>query len=147
MPAKVRLSCYSVNGAIRFHVSDNGVDGQQIWLAPDERDVRLFFSTLDLLNARNTRFAYRLHGENDWQYLEKGHNDILFTHLSRGEQQLEVMATNANGRWNNEVFTLTIHCEPHWWETTWAMVAYALILCALICAHYYWRNRKKPLGR
>lgn len=73
-----------------------------------------------------------------------GQNDVRLTRLSEGEQTIEVKATNAEGQWGKEVFTLTVHCKGYWWTSVWAYVFYALVfLCLLVAC--FWLGKKVKL--
>ena len=102
-------------------------------LQPDEKNVELYFSTLDHLNADKIRYAFRYKGENDyWNYLPEGQNNIFLTNLARGVYNLEVKATNENGQFTNNITDIQIHRLPAWFETTWAFTAYFFIVIVLI---------------
>lgn len=118
-----------------------GMDTHRLLLKADERVVHLFFTTFDHMNTQHVRFAYRHEGESEWQYLEMGQNDVRLTKLSKGEQTIEMKATNADGQWGKEVFTLTVVCEPYWWETVWAYIAYVLLVGSVL-TFFFWLGRK-----
>ena len=54
------------------------------------------------------------------------------TRISGGSQTIEVIATNMDGQWVEQVFTLTLNREPYWWETVWAYIAYAVVALLLL---------------
>lgn len=123
-----------------------GMDTRQVDLAADERVVHLFFTTFDHLNTQHVRFAFRRGGESEWQYLEMGQNDVRLTKLSKGDQTVEVRVTNAEGEWCKDTVTLTIHCEPYWWETIWACVGYVLLFL-LLFGSVFWLGWKVGLPK
>ena len=127
--ARIALSSYqTIHG-----VECPGMDTHELNLEPDERVVHLFFTTFDHMNTQHVRFAYRYQGEENWNYLEMGKNDVRLTQLAAGGQTIEVIATNLDGQWMDKVFTLTINRKANWWETVWAYIGYgagALLLLA-----------------
>ena len=127
------LSAYETANGMRRP----GMNTNQLNLEADERVVHLYLTTFDHMNTRHVRFAYRYRGEQEWQYLEMGKNDVLLTRLSRGEQTVEVMATGVDGQWNEYVLELTIFCKPHWWESAWAYAAYVLGALVLLAAGFW----------
>lgn len=134
---RIALSAYqTIHG-----ISVPGMGGHRLELAADERVVHLFFTTFDHLNTQHIRFAFRRDGESEWHYLEMGQNDVRLTRLSKGEHTIEVKATDANGQWSKDVFTIIINCQPYWWETVWAYIAYVL-LAALLLFGCFWLGRK-----
>jgi len=137
VPNKVAFSAYqTIHGTF-----SPGMDTHRIDLKADERVAHLFFTTFDHLNTQHIRFAYRHEGESVWQYLEMGKNDIRLTKIASGDQTIEVMATNAEGQWGKDIFTLTIHRNAHWWETPWAIAAYVL-LALLLLGCSFWLGQK-----
>lgn len=148
MPSQteVTLSCYQTDGERHFP----GIGRQRISLLPDEHNVHLYFTTFDHLNARKIRFAFRYQNESEWHYLEKGHNDIYLTQLSRGNHNIEIRATNENGVWSQKVLALAIHRAPHWWETTAAFVLYFLLVAGLTLSQlrrFYQRQKQQIIDR
>lgn len=136
-PGRISLSAYTtIHGTYCL-----GMDTHQLHLKADERVVHLYFTTLDHLNTKHVRFAYRYQDESEWRYLEMGENDVLLTRLSNGERTIEVMATSANGQWMGEVYTLVIDREPYWYETVWACIAYVLV-AVLLLGFCFWLGRK-----
>ena len=118
-----------------------GMDTHELDLQADERVVHLFFTTFDHMNTQHVRYAFRYRGESEWRYLEMGKNDVLITQLSEGDQTIEVMATNADGQWGEDVYTLSIHRDPYWWESVWAYILYALA-ALLLLGGCFWLGRK-----
>lgn len=125
-----------------------GLGARELNLASDERVVHLFFTTFDHLNTQHIRFAFRRGGESEWEYLEMGKNDARITQLSKGENIVEVMATDANGEWNKEFITIKIYCEAYWWETVWAFIAFGVVaVMMLVLAFFVWRKVKSKRSK
>ena len=117
-------------------------------MAADERVVHLFFTTFDHLNTEHIRFAFRRGGEGEWEYLEMGKNDARTTQLSEGDNIIEVKATNARGEWGSEVTTITVHCDPYWWETVWALISFGVLAAILLgCSLWLWRKVKRKRAK
>ena len=125
-----------------------GLGTHHLDLAVGERVVHLFFTTFDYLNTKHIRFAVRRSGEEEWQYLEMGENDARIPHLAKGENVIEVMATDANGEWSKDVFTITVYCPPYWWETVWAFIAFGVVaVIMLVLAFFVWRKVKSKRSK
>lgn len=118
-----------------------GMGTRNLNLEVGERVVHLFFTTFDFLNTSHVRYAFRRSGEKDWQYLEMGKNDVRIPHLTKGENVIEVKATDAYGDWSEDFITITIYCPPYWWETVWALIAYFVVGAILLaCCIWLWRK-------
>ncbi len=135
--AKIHLASYFTSSGTYCP----GMDTHLLNLKSDERYVHLFFTTLDHLHTPHVRFAFRNQGDKEWNYLEMGQNEIYLTELSKGEHTIEVIATNADGLWIENPYTLTINCQPRWWETIWAYIAYTLAAVLMLCL-CFWAGRK-----
>ena len=126
--AKIALSSYQTI----YGIECLGMDTHELNLKPDERVVHLFFTTFDHMNTQHVRFAYRYQGEQEWNYLAMGKNDIRLTRIPAGTQTLEVIATNVDGQWMEKVFALTINRDAYWWETSWAYIGYVVVALLLL---------------
>ncbi len=136
----LRLSSYVSSDSV-YLVSN---DISQIRLKANERNVKLFFSSLQPLYAGKTRIAYR-YGERDkWVYLTVGQNQISFADLSKGHHPITLRCTNGNGQWSEKTLTLDIYRAPAWYESWVAFILYFLISASVVfflIRHYL--NRKK----
>ena len=108
--------------------------------------LSLHFSTLDFIEPRKVRYAYRLKGQQaDWNYATD--NQINFSLLPPGTYELQVRACNSEYMWSPNVKTLKIHILPPWYRTWWAncIVTAAILLIgwASIC---HFRTKRKRLA-
>ena len=104
-----------------------------IELQSDDRDLEIFFSSLDHYHVRQVRYAYRMIGvDKDWKYTVGGENSAFYNQLNKGEYVFEVKATDGNGLWSDDVARLHIKRLPAFYESNIAYLCYALILIALI---------------
>ena len=96
-----------------------------------EREIpsfRLHFSTLNFIEPRKVRYAYRFKGQpSQWNYATD--NQIEFSLLPPGKYELQVRACNSEYMWSPDVKTLSIHILPPWYRTGWA---YALFTAAIL---------------
>ena len=103
-------------------------DGKLI-LQPEEYDLQIFFSSLNYLNARKIRYAYRLSGlEEHWNYTTNGQNAAIYKHLPKGNYTFEIKATDDHGIWSNQITQLSIKRLPAFYETQWAITIYILLI-------------------
>lgn len=89
-------------------------NGNSLTLQPDEYDLDIHFSSLDYLNARKIRYAYRLAGlDKEWNYTTVGQHTVSYKHLPHGNYVFEVKATDGYGIWSEKShgFTLSV-CQP-----------------------------------
>lgn len=85
-------------------------------------------------------YSYRmLPGDSTWVPIND--NKITFAGLPPGNYTLEVRADNGV---TSTTRALQLHIRGPWYRTTWAIIAYVLIIIALVAAWLFWyRNNKE----
>ena len=144
-PVNLKLTSYSVNGNLKLI----GINENQIILHPNERNLKLNFSTFDHLHSGKIRYAYRFKYQNNgWEFLPDGINNLTFTGLSKGTYQLEVKTTNATGQWSAQPAIFTFKVLPAWYESTLAYTIYMLLLIGLmvLSIHIYVNRKEQRLA-
>lgn len=59
-------------------------------------------------------------------------NTATFTSLPPGAHTFELRSANSDGKWSNEVKTLSITILPPWWQTWWFITIAAIALTTLL---------------
>ncbi len=137
----LHLAAISINGNKRLA----GIKEKQITLRSFEKNIELFFTTLNHLNADKVQYAFKIKGENEqWNLLPEGHNNILLANLRKGKITLEVKASDENGIFSKEIHRFLIHRLPAWYETTMAIILFTgLGIALLVLSILYYINKKK----
>jgi signal transduction histidine kinase/ligand-binding sensor domain-containing protein len=115
---------------------------KEIVLAYNQNSISLEFIALHYSNPSKNRYTYKLENyDNEWR--DVGNQHVAFyPNLPPGEYLFHVKAANSNGVWNEEGATLKITVNAPWWRTTWAYIAYLLLLIAASFAvNRYLRSR------
>lgn len=95
------------------------------------------FTSIDLSNAQNVRYAYRLFPD-DKQWIDIGdQNFVSFTNLYPGKYILFVITKNIDGLSSKEFAKLEINILPPWYLTRLAYVMYAIVLVGILYLLYY----------
>jgi signal transduction histidine kinase len=101
-----------------------------IAIAHDARDVRIVARLLSFNDARNHGYRFRLEGH-DSGWVETGPSgERVFSRLKPGHYRLRVQARAADNVWS-PVQVLAFEVQPPWWQTWWAIAAFALAAGAL----------------
>ena len=94
-----------------------------------------FFSTRfianDYLGRLNIKYRYSLEGYQDQWIDLQNRNEINFAGLSPGDYTLKVEASRDNQTWS-EPKSIVIHLSGSPWKSSWAIVAYLLIISAIL---------------
>lgn len=105
---------------------------------------QLHFSTLDFIEPRKVRYAYRIKGQQSgWNHITN--NQIEFSMLTPGRYELQVKACNSEYMWSPNIKTITIRILPPWYKTWWAYLSYLLIttLAGWRSIAYFYSRRKQ----
>lgn len=110
--------------------------------------IQLEFSTLDFIEPRKVRYAYRLKELNSkWTFITS--NRVGLPMLSPGEYTLEVKAYNSEYTEASQVKKITVCILPPWYKTGWAYLAYSicvLLIIAKVALYIHQRQKKKKIA-
>lgn len=107
---------------------------KSIQVQHDQTMLTLEYAALNYQYPEKNHYAYKLEGfDQDWIYVGN-QRQATYTNLDSGQYRLHVKAANNDGIWNNEGATIAIEVLPPLWQTRWAYIVYALLLCILCCA-------------
>lgn len=118
---------------------------RRITLPPDARNVRLYFSTLDIGSPGKVRYQFRMKGvDRDWQNAGEFANSAFFNMLPAGTYDLELRACGPDGQWTPDPVSYEVVKRPWWYQTWWAITAYvaAALLAAFFICRAYIRHKR-----
>ena len=94
-------------------------------LAPGVRQLEFRFTAPDFNAPERVRFRHRLDDvSGDWS-LPSADGVAVYTNLSPGSHRFRVMASNADGVWNEKGAGYAFVVEPFLWQTRWFPTAAA----------------------
>lgn len=106
---------------------------QILKLNPEDRNIEIYFSSLDFINSSHIRYAYKLEGvDKDWIYLE-GREFAAYSNLRKGNYNFYLKSTDENGLWGEKEYVLKVYKLPAFYETWWAYLSY---LCLFVFVIY-----------
>jgi len=93
-----------------------------------QRNVGFEFSALNYTSSSNIYYAYQLTGvDKDWVNVDSKRRYVNYNSLGKGTYTFQVKATDENGVWIDEPYSLTIKVEPAPYETWWAFTLYFIV--------------------
>jgi len=113
--------------------------GDEIALAPDERDFQVEYTALSLLAPENVQFRYRLEGFTDAWTDAGNRRTAFYTNVPPGTYTFRVVASNNDGVWNDVGGALSLRVAPQFHETPAAWLLLALTVGLLAAAGVRWR--------
>lgn len=105
--------------------------------------VHFDYTALSLSLPQRTQFRYKLEGfDPGWSEIGTARS-TTYTNLRPGEYVFRVIASNADGIWNNVGAYVTFRIVPAWYQTTWFLLA--CIVLAGTGAWYAHRYRLRQI--
>lgn len=126
----------------KYFINDNISFTKQITLSYYEKMFTINFVSLHLSKPWKNSYAYKLDGfDNDWNYVGNQHS-ATYTNIPAGTYNFKVIATNADGVWNDFGTTLKIIITPPWWQTWWFRILIITTIIVLFVLYVKIRERK-----
>ena len=120
---------------------------QQITLNYKQNLFSLAFNSVELADAKNLQYQYKLAGFNDdWLAPLPGRPQATFTNLNSGRYQLLLRARRDNEPWVQNKIPLEIIITPAPWLTWWAYCAYSFILLSILLS-IFWQFQQRKIQR
>ena len=110
--------------------------------------LNLKFSVLSYMVPEKNRFRWKI-DDGLWRESVSGENEVVLTDLGRGEHSLTVSGCNNDGVWSEDK-TLAVTVRPFWYNCTFALAMYALLVTAavsLLIKFIFDFNRERKAGK
>jgi signal transduction histidine kinase/ligand-binding sensor domain-containing protein/CheY-like chemotaxis protein/AraC-like DNA-binding protein len=112
-------------------ISKAVIDEDKFILSYKDNAFSFELSVLDYSNPERIVYEYQMEGLNkDWISTRPGMNRASFTNLSPGTYKFRFRARNNDNI--SETKEVTIVITPPWYQSWWAKIIYALLICQLI---------------
>jgi signal transduction histidine kinase/ligand-binding sensor domain-containing protein/DNA-binding response OmpR family regulator len=105
----------------------------RITLSYADNNIAIRFSALNFINPEKNTYAYKMTGlqkDDDW-FVIGNKKEVGFTNLEPGSYTFSIKAANNDGVWNDVVRNIDIVILPPLWQTWWAYLLYAVIICSI----------------
>ena len=140
--AKTLLTDFEILGTPNTNKTTS-LGGTNLELDYDQNYFKFEFSTLDLHNARQIQYEYKLEGfDKDW--IKNGHNNsTVYTNLSGGEYLFKVRSSLKNGVYYDDELQVRVFIATPFWKQWWMLIFYAVLISLWI--FYYIQQQKKSV--
>lgn len=136
------ITSFNIDGNEASHIMPLS---DTIRLAAGNRSLTIKYAALDLGN--NTHIKYRTSLDDSPWTKSSLDRETSFFDLEHGTHTLRIQSTDRYGRWVNNVTTVTIIADGHWYEYTLAKVLFWILSLGLIAVfihlQFFIRNLKK----
>lgn len=113
------------------------VAGNRVTAGPEDRDLTIHYTALDLSHPEHLRFRYRLRGLRD-EWRDAGERrKAFYTNLPAGEYEFEVLAVNRMGMTSPEPARVKLELTPALTET----LAFRAMVLAVLAGMAYGLHR------
>lgn len=106
----------------------------QVTLKHYQNSIQLSLSVFDYEGKGQTKYKYWLENYDKTWGEPTGESTVSYKYLSPGKYHFHVKAMSGDGLWNEEETTLEIVVEPPFWQSSWAIGIYILLI---IVAAYF----------
>lgn len=106
------------------------------------------FTSPQFVKPKDIEFRYRLSGLDDkWIVAAKGSRRATYTNIDHGEYVFELQVRDINSNWDSIVERKNIVVHPPWWLTSFAKIAYFLVIALILTTFVYlnWRRHQAVL--
>ncbi|MBI2214361.1 MAG: hypothetical protein HYU52_12005 [Acidobacteria bacterium] len=110
--------------------------GSEIDIAPGAMQLELHYAALTYVSPQAAKFRYRLEGF-DRAWVEAGtRRTAYYTGVPPGRYRFRVIASNADGIWNEDGASLGVHLWPRFVQTVWfPLLILAAVLLLVLALH------------
>lgn len=103
--------------------------GRRLNVPAGSHRLAVTFRTLGPVVPDRTAFRYRIAGlDNGW--IPVSGREVVLDRLPPGSYTLELQASREDGTWTGTPVTLALSLPPTFWQSIWARVLLAALLCA-----------------
>jgi len=131
------VALISIESASRDGVKTYNPRGlNRLRLEPGETTATFSFSALGFFVSERQRYRYQLEGF-DEEWVEAGtQRQARYTNLAPGAYTFRVLASNADGVWNETGLSLPVTVKPAYWQTLWFRMLLVLAVLMALAAIY-----------
>src|SRR6202034_872701 len=115
---------------------------ESLQLPPLTRDLQIGYTSPSFLIPQKVKFRYRLDGhDRDWQDADT-RRGAFFSDLGPGKYRFRVIASNANGVWNEAGASLDFVVAPAFYQTEWFRALCVVLFLVALAGFYRFRVRQ-----
>ena len=114
-------------------------------LNPDEKNIAIDFTTVNLNTSGKVKFAYQLEGADaDWKTTDNIRT-ASYSSLSPGKYTFKLKAAYENEKWSSLITAFSFTIAPPVWQTWWFITLFILALS--LAVYVFFRYRIKSVRK
>ena len=108
-------------------------------------DIEL--AALTFTNSEKCEYAYQLRNfDKNWNFINN-RRIISFTNVPQGNYSLWIKWSNSDGVWSKPVHAIDIRIKPVFWQSTVAIIIYAILVVLFIIFVLSYYNKRQSLSQ
>ncbi|TDD94748.1 hybrid sensor histidine kinase/response regulator [Flavobacterium cellulosilyticum] len=139
------------NQAIPYYqglvISPNSNTHPSIVLKYNQNFFDIELAALTFTNSEKCKYAYLLMNfDKNWNFINN-RRIISFTNVPQGNYSLWIKWSNSDGVWSKPVHAIDIRIKPVFWQSTVAIIIYAVLLVLFILFVWSYYNKRQSLSQ
>lgn len=107
-----------------------------------QNDITIKYTAVDLTDGPETRYAYKLVGEDTGWIMAGNMRQINFSHLAPGKYTFLVRASNNDGIWSSQAASMSFYIKAPFTKTGWFYGLLILLIGVIFFTMYSFRLRQ-----
>lgn len=132
----VEISSIELNSPLTQNINQTN----EIKLGFEQNVFAFGFSSLEFKNAQRVKYAFKLEGYDDWNYVGASKHFANYTNIAPGEYVFRVKST-LGYNWEGKDTSIKITITPPWWQTTIMYVIYLILFLLATYSTIVYRTR------
>ncbi len=135
-PPKVHISSLTINDKV-YSTPDGEIFKKSVARTDEiklpywQKNFIFHFTALHFLDPNGNKYSWKLDNYDENWTPPSTDRKAIYTNLNPGTYTFRVKASNADGIWNEVGTAIKIVIHPPWWQTSWAYIAYLLIVLGM----------------
>lgn len=128
-------------------ISPNSNTHPSIVLKYNQNFFDIELAALTFTNSEKCKYAYQLMNfDKNWNFINN-RRIISFTNVPQGNYSLWIKWSNSDGVWSKPVHAIDIRIKPVFWQSTVAIVFYAILVLLFILFVLSYYNKRQSLSQ
>lgn len=109
----------------------------QLIKAKHKESIEIEFAALGFTKPKEYRYAWRLQGESQWNYMQEPR--LVFSELGKSDYNIEIQAKSRSGQWMESPLFITIEVDVPWFRQSWFFALLFIAALLITLAILRWR--------
>ena len=113
-------------GTLNSILTSSIYNRKEVCLKHDQSSFTIDFAALSYVAPEKNSYSYILEGFEDKWTQSTGKHSVTYSNVPPGKYVFRLKGSNNDGKWNDDLTSLTIHIQPPFYKTSLAFAVYIL---------------------